>query len=494
MNGEVCPGDPLPPGPAPADRLAEARRLDLGGRHREALVAYEGYLETCPEDPGAWADYGGLRMLLGDLERAEGACLKALELIPDCPPAVVNLAHVRLHLGRLDEAEYLLRSLLLRQPQNRDALLALADVYLTRMDFARARKPLADLLALEPAHPEALARMNNLRIHTRDWAALRVDMESQLNIFAGAEAEYERSHLALLYGELPQAWEGFERRWEIPGRILLGGGFESPKWHGEAFGGRTLLVHSEQGLGDTLMFLRYLPLVKARGGIVRLMVQRELLELAATAGGADSIHAVGDSLPPHDVWITLPSLPWVFRTALDTIPADIPYLDVPACVPHREDFSGLLHQASERRRIALVWAGNPAHRRDGERSIPGPLLEPLADLPHTAWFSFQRDRRDLPSLPGLTSLEPLLGSFGDTAFALRSMDLVITVDTALAHLAGALGIPTRLLVTFRPDWRWMLERDDSPWYPSLRIVRQELPGDWEGVVRRLRADLEGPRV
>ena len=201
----------------------------------------------------------------------------------------------------------------------------------------------------------------------------------------------------------------------------------------------------------------------------------------------------GEPLPPFDLQLSLMSLPRVFRTDLSSIPCGIPYLDVPREIPHQKVFADLLAlaQAHGKARVAVVWAGSPAHKRDEERSIPAAELAPLAAFPEVAWFSFQLGRQELPPLPNLVSLAPLLTDFSATAYALSGMDLVITVDTALAHLSGAMGIPTLLLLAFQPDWRWMLDREDSPWYPSLRLYRQPAPGDWNSVIQRVLADLSG---
>ena len=185
------------------------------------------------------------------------------------------------------------------------------------------------------------------------------------------------------------------------------------------------------------------------------------------------------------------SLPRVFQTSLASIPAEVPYLDIPENVPNREWIAQTLAASQGQTRIGLVWAGNRSHKGDAQRSIPAAAFELLAPLPGVAWHSFQIDTAEAPPLPGLISLDPMLRNLSSAAYALSGMDLLITVDTALAHLAGALGIPTFLLLPFFPDWRWLLGRDDSPWYPSLRLYRQTAPGDWTGVLQRLLEDLSG---
>ncbi len=469
--------------------LAKAQELDRAGRQEEARSAYGAFLETEPGHGGAWADYGGLLMVMGRLDEAEAACRKALEIEPEQALGMVNLAHTLLRLGRVDEAGFLTRSVLAREPRNTDALLALADCFLETKDLGSARTTLERLLELQPACEMARRRLNNICIWQGDWKELRKGMERQLEGFKGPEAEYEHSHLQLLFGEMPEGWIHFESRLGTVGRIRPSRGFREPQWGGESFRGRTLLVHFEQGFGDTLMFLRYLPMVKALGGTVLLMVQPELVDLAATCPGADCVVPEGGKVPPFDLQVSLMSLPAVFRTGLPTIPAVVPYLDVPAQVPNRERIRAVLAPLDRGVRIGLVWAGNPNHQRDAERSIPAEALRPLDGLRGACWCSLQLDRLELPPLRNVVSLAPLLSNFSDTAYALSGMDLVVTVDTALTHLAGAMGIPTLLLVPFQPDFRWMLQREDSPWYPTLRIYRQPSPGDWDSVVLQVLADL-----
>jgi hypothetical protein len=194
-------------------------------------------------------------------------------------------------------------------------------------------------------------------------------------------------------------------------------------------------------------------------------------------------------LPPFDLQASLMSLPWIFQTELASIPSKIPYLGIPEQVPHREALREELARALGSSKVGLVWAGGPGHARDNERSLPAASLAPLAALPGVAWFSFQLGRQEVPPLPNLVSLAPLLGNFSDTAHALKAMDLLITVDTSIAHLAGAMGITTLLLLAQQPDYRWMLDRNDSPWYPSLRLYRQPRYGDWEAVLQQVVRDL-----
>lgn len=306
---------------------------------------------------------------------------------------------------------------------------------------------------------------------------------------ADPKAVWDQSYDTLVRGELVKGWQQYEARWQVPGLIKPERKFTHPRWDGRPFPDQTLLLHYEQGLGDTLMFVRYAPLVKALGGRVVLAAQAQLAEVVATCPGIDTVVPKGTPPPPFDLHCPLLSLPWLFRTDLESIPADIPYLQVPDRVPNRAELDGRLAQSEGQLRIGLAWQGSTAHPRDRERSIPIADLQLLAELPPIAWFSFQREwGQDLP-LAGMEDLGPLLGNFSDTAYALQAMDLLITVDTAIAHLAGALGVPVLLLITHVPDWRWLLEREDSPWYPTMRLYRQPRAGDWYSVLRNVVDDL-----
>jgi hypothetical protein len=375
-----------------------------------------------------------------------------------------------------------------RSAETLEARLALADRLIRHGGLAEARVVLEAVLARAAGNRSAAAMLKAVSARQGDWNALRRDLERELEQFQGPLRDFEEASLRLLFGEFERGWALYESRLRVPGLIEPERRFREPAWQGGPFPGRTLLLHWEQGFGDTLMFLRYAPRVKALGGTVVVAAQRELADLAGTCAGVDRVVPHGDPLPPFDLQASLLSLPRLLGTTMESIPADIPYLDVPARVPSRTALAEALAAGGGKVRVGLAWAGRPTHLRDAERSIDPALLAPLADLPGVAWYGFQLGDPRLP-LPGMVPLGPLLGSFSDTAYALSGMDLVISVDTALVHLAGALGVPTLVLLAFGPDFRWLLERADSPWYPSLRLYRQPVPGDWATVLRQVVRDL-----
>ena len=333
-------------------------------------------------------------------------------------------------------------------------------------------------------------QLNHAALMDGDTDGLRrvVELQRSLPIPPDIVA-WNLSHLNLRLGVMPLGWDQYEIRHQIPGLVIPERSFSQPRWNGDPFPGKTLLLHYEQGFGDTLMFVRYARQAKALGGAVLLDAQVPLSDLVATCPGVDEVIPHGAPLPPFDLQVSLHSLPQVFQTTLDTIPNEIPYLDIPERVPNRAWILRTLAQSEGQTRIGLVWAGRPTHKDDLQRSLPAAALGALGAVSGVAWHSFQIDSAEQPPLPGLVILDPMLRNFSDTAYALSGMDLLITVDTAVAHLAGALGVPTLLLLPFYPDWRWLLGRDDTPWYPSMRLYRQTSPGDWDSVLGRIISEL-----
>jgi len=472
--------------------LAAARARDVARAEEpeQMLQALARYLEVEPRNDVAWADKAGLLVALRRYEEALEACHEALAINPLRLSAMLHLGVIHAKSKRLDEAEGLFRRILAMDPKQMEARLALAKCLLERQDPEAARGVLEGALRSEPANLKVHQLLGRSFYQQAKWEDFRLEVERFRNLVPASDyLEYECGFENLLRGVMPLGWQQWEARLRIPGCVGPERDFKEPRWGGGSFEGRTLLVHYEQGLGDTLMLARFLPQVKAQGGAVLLLVQPELASLMTTCRGVDLIVPQGDPIPTFDLQISLYSLPAVFQVDLASLASEVPYLGVPRQVPNRARIDERLAVSEGRLRIALAWAGNPNHPRDSERSLPAALLERFEILPEVAWYGFQVGDMGAPTLRNYVPLAPLLSDFSDTAYALNSMDLVITVDTALAHLAGALGIPTFLLVTHAPDFRWMLDREDSPWYPTFRIYRQPKPGDWESVIRDILGDL-----
>jgi len=394
-------------------------------------------------------------------------CREALRLRPNFVEAHNNLGNALRDLGRADEAE---------------------------ASYAAA-------LALRPTYVEAhYNRGNAFAALGKVEAAERATREA-----LRLRPDYVRGHISLgmhllLAGRLDEGWAEYEWRW----RSTTDGfpdqrGFVQPRWDGERLDGRVLLLHAEQGFGDTLQFCRYAPLAVARaGGRVVLEVPRALARLMTTLPGVDQVVAEGDPLPNFDVYCPLLSLPYTFGTTLDTIPGTSPYLGAEA-VPAAQWRSRLATLPGLR--VGLVWAGNPRRSQptataiDMRRSVTLQHLAPLASTQGVSFVSLQKGAGAAQAFAApagmlLHDWTHELGDFADTASLIEGLDLVIGVDTAVIHLAGALGKPTWMLNRFDTCWRWLLGRDDSPWYPSLRQFRQPKPADWGSVLAEVRGALD----
>ena len=454
--------------PDPAALLREAHRLDQAGQWDEAAEAYRAFLDLQPGNAAVLADFAGLLWVSGKLEQAQELCYQALSIDPTCPGARINLGCILVQQRQWDEAEGLFRRVLAADPTRNDARLALVEGLMKKGDLESAKAALERAMAQDPASPEAHKMRYRILAHEGNHGAACQEIRRWFALpgaLPRVEEQWELSNLSLLFGDMPKGWEQYQARLQRPEGSKPQPHPDHPRWKGEPFVGKTLLVDWEQGLGDTLMFVRYAPQVKALGGRVLWSVQPSLADVIATCPGVDEVIPMGAPLPPFDLHVPLLSLPWVFKTDLTSLPAEIPYLRVPGHVPNRQCLTEVLEASTGRVRIGLAWAGSPVHVRDKERSMPTAALEPLAALQGVAWHSFQFGPLEAIPLPGVIQLGPLLNSFSDTALAVAAMDLVVTVDTALAHLAGALGIPTFLLLHAFPDWRWFLGRQDSPWVP-----------------------------
>jgi Tetratricopeptide repeat len=384
-----------------------------------------------------------------------------LNLQPHFPQACNNLGIAHKRQDKLDEAaQWYERALRQRQ------------------DYSEAWTNLGNVRREQAHFDEALD------CHDR---ALACDPNS-------AEAHFNRAQLLLLEADFARGWPEYEWRWRTPAFPRLT--FTQPRWDGTDLGGRTILLHAEQGLGDTLQFVRYVPLVKARGGRVILQCQRPLLRVLAGLDDVDLLVPQGAPLPPFDVRAPLLSLPGIFGTSLETVPNVVPYLQADS--NHVERWRREL-ASLDGFKIGIAWQGNPKTAGDKKRSILLSALAPLAQLPGVRLISLQKGpgvdqlgamARRFPVLDLGTSLDETSGPFMDTAAVMKNLDLVITSDTAVPHLAGALGVPVWVALPKVPDWRWLLQREDSPWYPTMRLFRQRSIGNWHEVFEGLSSALQ----
>jgi tetratricopeptide (TPR) repeat protein len=459
------------------------------GRRDEAIVCYRRALALRPDYAKASLNLGAALMETAALDEAAEHLQRAWALDPKLPEAPYNLGNLAEKRGDDAAAAENFRRAAALRPGFYEAHNNLGAVLLKAQDPAAACESFARAAALRPDNAEAHHNLANalgdLGRYDEALAACRRALALDP---AYAQANFTEATLLLAQGRLREGFDKYEWRWKLG--TLVPRAFPVPLWNGEDLAGRTILLHGEQGYGDTIQGLRYAPLVAARGARVVLEVPPPLRRLAASVAGVAEIIAAGQALPRFDFSCPMLSLPRAFATTLETIPADVPYLTTPpeTVAQWRERLAGGAFK------VGIAWAGSPLHRNDARRSIGLETLAPLFKRDGVRWFSLQVGDHagDLALLPQATAtdLAPYLTDFAETAAAIAQLDLVITVDTAVAHLAGALGRPCWVMLRFRPDWRWLIAREDSPWYRSLRLFRQRAPGDWNEVVARLRSALE----
>ena len=478
--------------PAPDLRpwLAEALGRQVSGNYPGAMLIYRRILSRDPLHADAWCNLGFVLKELGQPEAAQDACLKALTLAPGNPIVHCNLG--LLAMDRKDPGYALVhyRQALALDPGNVPALSGLSAALgrLGRLPEALEADELA--LLQEPERAELHLNRGYTLMRSGRLAEAEGELLAALERApALANAAWNLAYLRLLQGRYLEAWPTFGSRLDIPEARANLRGYDQPRWDGDLFPGRTLLVWVEQGLGDTLQFVRYLPRVKALGGQVVFQTYDGLAGLLQGFPGADAVLGESDHLPAFDLQVPLMDLPALFRSTPADLPNEVPYLETPAGYTPSPALAAALRQGADQRRVGLVWAGSTQHADDARRSLDPALLAPLAALSGIQWVSLQVGSRNLPPLPGLVTLEGLLGDFQDTAHALQTCDLLITVDTAVAHLAGAMGLPTLLLLPFFPDWRWGMTGQDTPWYPTMQLYRQPAPGAWSPVLDQLLEDL-----
>ncbi len=462
-------------------------------RVTDALAGYEAAITVAPDA----AEPGFLRgNALNRLNRpAEGVAAfdRAIALRQDYPEAWNNRGNALLALDRPADALASFEAALRLRPRYAEALnnSSIALRTLGRLTEALAAADRA--LAIRPAYAEALNNRGNALLSLRRIGEALACYDRALAIIPDyAGPRFNQALALLLTGDFARGWDAYESRWQTTGMVGAVRPFRQPVWDGIAdLAGRTILLHAEQGHGDTIQFCRYAPLVAARGARVVLEAQKLLAPLMRTLPGGVEVVVRGGELPAFDLHCPLLGVPRAFATRLETIPGTVPYLGAPADRLARWAARLGPRQAP---RIGLAWSGSLTHKNDRNRSLPLDRLRPLTTM-GLDLHCVQRELRtqDVPAFATIGTIAhyaSALGDFADTAALLAQMDLIIAVDTAVAHLAGAMGKPVWVMLPYSPDWRWLLDRSDSPWYPTARLFRQHRPDDWSGVLAELFAALE----
>jgi tetratricopeptide (TPR) repeat protein len=471
--------------------------LHARGDYAQALNAFDRALALKPDHADVLNNRG---TTLNSLERHEDALesfTRAVALRPDYLFARFNQGSTLLGLGRFAEALASFEATLAIAPNHADTLCHRGNVLLKLNRVEEAFASYSQALALAPDHPQIL---QNHTVALRHLGRPREALESAdkaLRIKPDyAAARFEQAIALLALGDFERGWAAYESRWQLaefePQRRDYGG----PHWLGqEDVAGKTVLLHCEQGFGDTLQFVRYAPLLAARGATVILEVQERLKALLAPMPGVAAVIARGEPLPAFDLYCPLLSLPLAFGTQCETIPANVPY--IAADRDHVAHWAAKLSDFAGNTKIGLVWAGNSsANAIDTRRSLSLREFAPLAGLPGVHFFSLQKGESaaQAPHPPEgfpLADFSSELHGFEDTAALIANLDLVISVDTSVAHLAGAMAKPVFILSRFDGCWRWLDHREDSPWYPTARLFHQKAPGAWDEVIVRLRDALRG---
>jgi tetratricopeptide (TPR) repeat protein len=454
------------------------------GRIEAAIGSYRRAVAHRPGYADALSNLGAALRDAGDPEGAVTCFRRALAADPALAAAGLNLGIALRRLGRLDDAEAAARAAVARAPELPEAHDSLGSVLADQGRLEAAADSFRHALQLRPAYAAAQDNLGTvLKEMGRVEAAIdcfRAAVATQPDL---ANAHHNLAMALLATGAMAEAWPEYEWRWRTPRMAAAARAFAQPQWRGEPAAGRTLLIHAEQGFGDSIQFCRYATLAAAGGWRVILEAPPTLVRLLRGLDGVAQVIARGDALPAFDLQCPMLSLPLAFGTTLETIPASVPYLHADAAAA--DTWAGRLGTGALR--VGLAWAGSPATIADRRRSIPPALLAPLLDVAGVELFSLQKTP-DPAADPRIRDVMAEMGDFADTAALVANLDLVIAVDTAVAHLAAALGRPVWLLDRFDPDWRWLLGRQDSPWYPTLRIYRQPAPGDWHNVIAAVAAD------
>lgn len=468
----------------------EAIRFAQQGDLENALSRFEAALELNPNEP-VWHFNRGLAcQRMRKLPDAISAYRTATNLAPDFFDAWSNLCAALKGVGNAKEAVAAGNCAVKLRPDAGGAHLNLGNALKAGGDWAEAEASYSRALVLEPNNTRTRLNLaNTLREEGRLGEAITLLRESVVRSPKFAEAHRDLAFALLISGDLLEGWTENEWRWLTEDLIEHRRSYSRPMWQGDRIDGRTLFLYTEQGFGDAIQFARYVPLANKLGARIVLECQPGLVRLFQSLQGVSQVIPRGEPCPPFDFYLPLLSIPKAFRTQLDTIPAEVPYLKPPEMVSDEMSGSG-----DTRVNVGLAWAGNPSHLNDACRSLPFELIQNLLDIDSARFFSLQvgdrsQDLRQSRLGNKITDLSSRFDDFAATAAAIDKLDLVISVDTAVAHLSGALGKPIWLLLPYAPDWRWLLGRDTSPWYSTMRLFRQPTHRDWAAVIEHVTAEL-----
>ncbi|HDH06704.1 MAG TPA: tetratricopeptide repeat protein [Nitrospirae bacterium] len=470
-----------------------ANLLKDQGELDEAIVYYRKAITLKPDLAEAYFNLGNAFKESDKFDDAVEQYYKAISINPDFADVHNNLGNVLKKKRMYDEAVKHYNRAINLNPGLAEAYNNLGDAYKELGKFDEAVELSQKAVHIKPDFDMAYVNLGNIFLAQGNFSGAVEQYQKAIDLSPDLpDAHFNKGLVLLMKGELEEGWKEYQWRFkstEISQQI----GYRDlgiPVWDGSPLEGRTILIKSEQGIGDQIQFARYIPLVKARGGRVLFECHKELMLLFEGYKGIDKLLErpySSDCGEIPDVCIQLLDLPGIFGTNVNTIFADVPYLKV----GYDKNDKWKSRIDGELFKVGLVWAGNSAHTNDRNRSCKLSDFAPLASIPGIAFFSLQKDgMSENGNSLQVADLGKNLGDFCDTAAIIENLDIVISVDTSVAHLAGALGKPVWTLLPFIPDWRWMLDREDTPWYPTMRLFRQPKHGDWKSVFNKIAKELE----
>jgi tetratricopeptide (TPR) repeat protein len=461
------------------------------GQTDEAVTYYQKALELDPTLADAWNAMGIIFQEKGQLEEAITNYQKAVALDPDLADAHYNLGKVFWETGRRDGAITYYQKALQLNPNSAEVYNNLGFCLQEKGHYDEALAYFERAIGLNPNFAEAYYNLA-LYYHDRNLpdeavGYYRKAIEHKPDF---VNAHWNMACALLLAGNFDQGWREYEWRWKL--KDHRGHTFPRPQWEGSDISGCTVLLHAEQGFGDAIQFIRYAPLVAERGARVVVQCPKELVSLLGKVEGVEQVAADGGQLPDFDLQCPLLSLPRVFGTTLENIPVEIPYITADPLLTRK--WGDRLHCDGPGFKVGLVWAGRTKAKRERGRSCSLDLFSALERFDEVTFYSLQKGKgaeqvKTPPNNMKFIEYTEEIHDFSDTAAFIENLDLVISIDTAVSHLAGALDKPVWTLLPFVPDWRWMLNRDDSPWYPTMRLFRQPSPANWEAVIRDIAREL-----
>ncbi len=476
---------------------ADRQKIDLLSQGKpEALIArFQQEIAADPEDPGACINLGTALRLAGRRPEAVAAFHQALSRKPGWDLALYSLGATLLELNDFAGAIAVGREAVALNPDSGLVHCGLGEALLKNRDLDEAKTILQRSLALDPRLHLTSQYLGSAHLFAGEIDAAVTNFRQTLcQAPFYSSGHIDLSLTLLTRGDYAEGWEEFEWRWAREGKTGTLPGFDQPVWDGSPLAGKTIVLWAEQGFGDILQFVRFAPLAQERGGEVWLVSPPKLSRLLATCRGVSRVVSGPEELGDFDFQLPLGSLPRVLGITLANLPADVPYL-FPA--PDRRAGDPFGPRRGDELRVGIVWGVEPGHPNWTLRSCPLPAFRALEGIPGLELYSLQfgdlAKELQQPQAPRLSDLSAVLGDFADTAALVDQLDLIITVDTAMAHLAGALGKPVWTLIPWESDWRWLRDREDSPWYPTMRLFRQGRQEPWEAVLKRVAAALRAFR-